>query len=61
MNSSVVNKKMVQVLSSGLRNAIKRQKEKGFPVPSPEKENIARVWIEYCKHYCGISVQELYN
>ncbi|KAG2387184.1 hypothetical protein C9374_001516 [Naegleria lovaniensis] len=61
MNSSVVNKKMVQVLSSGLKNFIERKKEQGFPFPNPEKENIARVWMEYCQQYCGLNVEEMYN
>ena len=46
---------------NGISKAIKLNKEKGFPAPDFEKNYLAKIWYDYCKHYCDVDLQSQYS
>ncbi|KAG2386338.1 hypothetical protein C9374_002784 [Naegleria lovaniensis] len=60
INNPLVNKKVAKSICTNMRRHLAQAQQEGFPFPSLEN-NLARVWMDYCKQYCNIDVKELFG
>nr|CAG4714824.1 unnamed protein product [Naegleria fowleri] len=60
VNNPLINKKLAKTVSTSLKRHLAQAQQEGFPFPAPEN-NLAKVWVDYCKQYCNIDVRELFG